>query len=159
MIPLTIPALLEYLKKEKFDAKLQSVTNQIYIVFKKEGHEFPLFIKVAEEGKILQLIVFLPGSYQAKNKGDLARLLHFINKEIDLPGFGMDETSGVLFYRAVLPFPEGSVNTSLLQNMLQALPHLAATFLPFITSTANGVSFETTMGKIKDALSRIGKSK
>ena len=46
MVALKLTTILEHLKKKGLDAKIQEETNQIYIVYKIEGHEFPLFIQI-----------------------------------------------------------------------------------------------------------------
>lgn len=155
MIPLEIEKIAEFLKQEQVDAKLQGLTNQLCIVFKREGREFPLFIKASEKDKILQLILFLPCTIQSGQAAEVGRLLHLLNKEIDLPGFGMDEAAKVIFYRVVLPLPEGEISAHLLKSLLISLPELGHTFLPTISSTASGMKFETMVDNVKSTLNKF----
>ncbi|MFQ5729728.1 MAG: YbjN domain-containing protein, partial [Waddliaceae bacterium] len=111
MMKVTLDALLKFLKKKNYDAKLQRETQQIYIILKLEEKEFPLFLRIFEQSDLLQLLVFMPIQIKPGTHADLARLLHLINKELDIPGFGMDENSEVAFYRCMLPTPEKKIDS------------------------------------------------
>lgn len=142
MIPLNIDSILEYLKSQNFDAKLQEATQQIYILFRIEDGEFPLFIRVDQHSNILQLFLFLPCSMRPKAPPEVARLLHLLNKEIDMPGFGLDETASVIFYRSVVLLPSNEIDGTLLSNVIASMVRLGPVFFPIILAVANGAYFE-----------------
>lgn len=139
MVPLKTQDLLEFLRSQKYDAQVQGITHQIYVIFKNHNLEFPLFIKT--DGLILQLIIFLPCTFTLKDAGEVARYLHFLNKEIDLPGFGMDETPGVIFYRTVFPTTNGEIESELLRVIILSMPKVAQAFYPPINSASQGTPF------------------
>lgn len=95
--------LLETLKTLNFDAKVQPETNQIFLSFEHEGHEFPIFIRPLHDGELIQLLTFIPCSINDDKMLDVSRFLHMLNKELDVPGFCLDEQSKTVFFRVVLP--------------------------------------------------------
>lgn len=153
MINLNNEDLLQHLKGQKFDVKMQEATNQLYVIFKIEGREFPMFIKT--DGTVLQLMIFMPCILQPQAIPDMARLLHFFNKEIDLPGFGMDEGPGVVFFRCTLPTVNGKIDPDLLDNLFISMPRLAQTFFPSVSSVASGATtFEKASKRMREAINK-----
>ena len=68
---------------------------------------------------------------------DCSRLLHLINKGSDLPGFGLDETSGLIFYRSDL-FVSNEQDTAIIESMLGMALFQIDLFVPFIKSVGSG---------------------
>src|SRR5947209_3111552 len=99
MIALDNAALLAFFQREGQNAEIQAETNQLYFPIKVSNREFPVFIRIFEDSGLLQQLVFFPCKIDKKMTPDMARLLHMFNKELDLPGFGMDEVAGVVFFR------------------------------------------------------------
>lgn len=156
MIPLNIEDLKKHLQELKYDAQIQEATGQLYVILKRDNREFPLFVKT--DGSVLQMIIFLPFKVLPQAFPDTGRLLHFFNKEIDLPGFGMDEDQGVVFYRCALPTADQKVDPALFNNILISMQNVSEGFLPFIFKVASGNSdFETVAKKAKEALQRLSK--
>ncbi len=122
MIPLNLDQILEHLRRKNYDAKLQSETNQIYFIHKAGQLEFPIFFRIFEKGDLLQLLAFIPSNFKEGTQTEVARLLHLINKELDIPGFGMDEKEGVIFYRSMLPAFDKKIDPNLLESFLKAIP-------------------------------------
>jgi hypothetical protein len=154
MLDLTLDALLQHLQKNKFDAKLQKETNQIYVVFKVQNQDFPLFIRIYEGTNLLQLLVFMPSNVKPETRPDLARLLHLLNKEMDIPGFGMDETvvaegqGGVTFYRIIIPTTDSQIDEKLLDTFMGSIQSVSEAFFPVIATVANGMAtFEEVLKK------------
>lgn len=155
MIQLTLENLLQFLKSKKYDAHLQSETHQIYIVFKIENKDFPVFFRIFEGGELLQILAFMPGMLKPGTAGDVGRLLHMLNKELDIPGFGMDETSGVVFYRWVLPALGQQIEEKLIETFLNSIQLVCKSFAPVILTVAfGGTTFEDVLKKAKDALAK-----
>jgi len=154
-IPLSIPTLFDYLKNKEVDVQIQSETNQIYFVFKVETFEFPLFLRVYEESNLLQLIVFLPTPLTSGKESDLALLLHMLNKELDIPGFGMDEAAQVVYYRWMLPAVNKKIHGPLLERFLESIQMVCQAFSPVIFAVAQGMA--TYQDVLKKAQEEIKK--
>lgn len=154
MIPLNIQELQNFLQQQGHHVQLQEPTQQLSIVFNLAGQSYPLFVKT--DGYILQLLIFLPSIMEKQTRGDMARLLHLLNKEIDFPGFGMDEGPSVVFYRAVIPTLDGEINTTLLNNVIKTMPQVAHMFLPIISAVANGtLNYDAATKKVREGLKKF----
>ena len=150
MIQLNLNELLKYLRAKNYDAQLQKETQQIYIILKLAGKEFPLFIRIFEQSDLLQLLVFIPVNIKPIVYPDLARLLHQLNKELDIPGFGMDESAGVVFYRCMLPILDKKIDESLLNGFLKSIFVICETISPPVFIVASGsASYAEVIAKAK----------
>lgn len=150
MIPLELNALLAFFQKEGYSAEIQAETNQIYFSIKTDTRDFPVFSRTFDESGLLQLLLFFPCTIEAKTVPDMARLLHMFNKELDLPGFGMDELSGVVFFRWMMPALKGDLQEESLKTFLSTLKTVCQTFSPVIEAIAAGaISFETLLEKAR----------
>lgn len=162
MINNTPETLLQFMRKNKYESDIQADTQQVYTIFKINQKEYPLFLRVFDEGHLLQLLVFIPchlepnekfalgkkasasSSTEAKSHyhkeviADLARLLHLLNKELDVPGFGMDEMAGVVFYRLMLPTPKKKIESDLLLAFLKTIEHVCQMFSTPIEAVSSG---------------------
>jgi hypothetical protein len=162
MINITPESLLQFMKKHQYESDIQADTQQVYTIFKINQKEYPLFLRVFDEGHLLQLLVFIPchlepneqyvlgkkesGSAGSESKSeqqktiiaDLARLLHLLNKELDVPGFGMDEMAGVVFYRLMLPTPKKKIDGDLLLAFLKTVEHVCQMFANPIEAVSSG---------------------
>lgn len=148
MIPLTLDSLFDSLTQNNFGVKRQPETNQLYVLFKIQNQDYPLFLRVMDEGELLQLLAFMPISLESKTCGDLARLLHLFNKEIDIPGFGMDESAKVIFFRIVLPAIDNKVPEEIVAGYLKSIKVITETFYPVIVAVVSGsVTFAEVVKK------------
>lgn len=154
-IPLTQESLVDYLKQKKYEVLLQEATGQAYILFSILGREFPLFIRVDTNSATLQLIMFFPISLQSTTYPNLARTLHLLNKELDWPGFCMDEVANVVYYRAAIPGPNGQIATILLDNAMTSLPIMGRIFFPVITAAVAGASMERLTTDVKETIQQM----
>lgn len=151
MIPLELTALQQFLS-QKFDAKIQEETKQIYIIFKIQKYEFPLFIKITEGEHLLQLLLFLPNQTRENSINDLSRLLHFINKEMDIPGFCTNEEANVVFYRVMLPAQEKQISKDVLLSIIESIQTVADTFFPVILAVSEGyTTYQEVVKKVQEA--------
>jgi len=138
MISLSLESLQKSLKENGYEANIQKETDQIYILLKIDETEFPLFIKIFHEGDLLQMLTFIPCAVQEEYLPDLGRLLHLFNKELDLPGFGLDESTKMAFYRVVIPTIKKKIPFNILDKYLAATQVVCKNFAPAISAIANG---------------------
>lgn len=163
MINITPESLLQFMRQHKYESDIQADTQQVYTIFKINQKEYPLFLRVFDEGHLLQLLVFIPCHLESSEKfvlgkkdstsktseslknveqkaviADLARLLHLLNKELDVPGFGMDEMAGVVFYRLMLPTPKKKIESDLLLAFLKTVDHVCQMFSTPIEAVSSG---------------------
>lgn len=61
------------------------------------------FMPHGDDLYFLQLFVLLPWQPQASHAAELARVLLMINANLPLPGFGMQEDAGWLYFRCIVP--------------------------------------------------------
>jgi hypothetical protein len=159
MINMTPDSILQFMQKNKYEAEIQPETQQVYTIFKIKQKEFPLFLRVFDQGHLLQLLVFIPSHLKPNERfslekretrsqshdeikegvvADLSRLLHLLNKELDVPGFGMDESAGVVFYRLMLPTPKKKIEEDLLLAYLKTADHVCQMFSLPIEAVSSG---------------------
>lgn len=151
MIPLELGKVLDYLKTKGLPAELQTETDQVVIVFKIGEREFPLFIRIFEGGELLQLLAFLPCNMKSTAVADTGRLLHLLNKELDIPGFGMDETSSVVFYRTMIPVQNQQIEEVILDAYLNSIQLVCKTFAAIIVAVAyGGTTFDDVLKKTRE---------
>lgn len=136
MIPCTIDGIIKFLKAEKLDPSLQKESGQVYVVFKISGQDFPVFFRIYEGEELLQILIFFPIQVRKERYDAMARMLHLLNKEIDLPGFGMDEAIGLVFHRVMIPIFDKKIDTHLLRTLFGAAPKICEKFFPSIVGTA-----------------------
>jgi hypothetical protein len=134
---------------------VQEEHGQIFLNFRIEGKEFPLFIKLDPQERLLQLLLFLPCALIPTAAGDLARLLLYINKEVDMPGFGMDEGNRIIFYRCTIPTMDGRLDPDVLDNFLYLMPRISHLFLTTIATVAAGLRFESSLPQIQKLLKQL----
>lgn len=159
MLKLDLVEIQKHLQKNSINAEFQKETNQLVIVLKIAEREFPLFIRIFEGGELLQILAFLPCTIKPKNMGDTGRLLHLLNKEIDVPGFGMDEESGVAFYRCMIPAKEHHIDAAIFDALLNAAQVVCTSFAAVIAAVAFGsVSFEEVIKKSKQGHTSLSES-
>lgn len=152
MIHLTFDSLLTLLKKHDYDAAIQEETQQIYTILKVEKKEYPLFLRVFDEGHLLQLLAFIPCELKPEAISDMARLLHLLNKELDVPGFGMDEETGIVFYRVMLPTPKKKIDSELLIAYMKTVEHVCQMFSTPIEAIGFGhATLDDILKKAKEA--------
>lgn len=150
MLTLTLNEILKHLKTKGTLVEWQKETDQLCIMFKIAEREYPLFIRIFEGGELLQLLAFLPCTTSTNTYGETARLLHLLNKQVDLPGFGMDEATDTIFYRCMLPVHNKKIDSQILDALLNATEVVCTSFAPIIAAVAYGtVSFEDVIKQAK----------
>lgn len=151
MIDFNINDLLNFVKKKFPEAKIQKETNQVLVIYKVHNVEFPTFFRLVQDGELLQILSFMPLKLKERTIGDLSRVLHLINKEVDIPGFGIDEESHIAFYRIMLPFFDKKIEESLVDAYLGSIQMLLDTFFPMIMAVNEGIAtFKDVMKKVQE---------
>ncbi len=138
--------LLRLLNEKQLQPIIQPGTGLLYVLMKVGiGHEVPIFFVILNEGMLLQTLAYLPFELQKEAGSEIGRLLHLLNRDIDLPGFGMDETQKLIFYRLVVPCIDGEVHEKVIEMLLGTTKVAVETFIEAIRVVASG---EMTVEKI-----------
>lgn len=153
MITMTLDNIYRHLEKKGFHPTKQEETQQVYCLLSIAGKEYPLFFRIYEASHLLQLLAFIPSPLTKEIAGDMARLLHLLNKELDLPGFGMDELAGVIFYRVMIPIPQNKLEESVLDAFLNTFNQVCSTFSVPIQAIGSGAA------SLDDLLSKASEKK
>lgn len=135
---LTQTHLFQFLKENQLDPVLQKETGQLYTLFNKNGVDVYIFYVITSQNRMLQLIAYLPYQLHEKTLSDVARMLHMLNKELDMPGFGMDETEKLMFYRSVLPCFDGKIEEKQLLAHIKTVQLACDSFMHAIGLVAAG---------------------
>lgn len=135
-IPLSNEHLLNYLKSREHQPGTQEETDQIYLVFRISGQDFPLFFRIYEGATLLQLLTLFPVKLTPTRFAPVARLLHHFNKEMDIPGFGTDEGAGLIYHRIMVPALDHKIDPLLLDTLVSAVPNICNQFFPLIAKAA-----------------------
>lgn len=152
MIPLNLSAIQKHLKEKQFDPSEQPETNQIYLIFDLHAQKFPLFIRVIEDSGLLQMLAFMPFNINPNAANDTARFLHLLNKELDVPGFGMDESAHLIFYRVMIPASKGEIDPDIIDAFVVSMKSVCETFFPAIAAVGQGAAtYEEVFKKMKEA--------
>jgi hypothetical protein len=151
MIEVNQQSLIEALKNLKLDPHIQQETNQIYCILKHERREFPLFIRLLHDGELIQILTFIPCSIKASQLNDLSRFLHIVNKELDVPGFCIDETSSTIFYRLILPTVKKEIARETFDALINTTQLVLNTFSPAIEAMSQGfMTLDDVLKKAKE---------
>jgi hypothetical protein len=151
VISFNLESIFQFLKANNYEPQIQQDTKQIYFVFKIQNTDFPVFVKIYESGDLMQLLAFIPTEIKTNTLIHVSRLLHLLNKEMDFPGFGMDEKAKVIFCRYVIPTKTKQISEELLDVYIKTLRTVCETLSPVIVTVAHGQStFDEVMDKAND---------
>ncbi len=121
--------ILRFLKAEGHDVQTDAETQQHYFMFSLANLEVPFFVKVDKDNILLQLVSYLPFQVAKDGAPTLARALHVFNRQMEVPGFGMEETEGTVFYRLVYPCPSKQIDEATTRLLIHAAALAIETFL------------------------------
>jgi len=130
--------IVKRLEGLKYSPKVQESTDQVYIILLFNNKEFPLFIRLFRKGSMMQFITFFPAVLQKETLGDISRLLHLFNKELDIPGFGLDEQEKLIFFRIMATVIDNEVNDHLFDAYVKASKMAVETFNTTIEAVVGG---------------------
>ena len=128
--------IVESLQQLGMKADLQEKTGQIVSTFAHNGFDYPIFIRELDGGNLLQVLTFVPCTLEQSAVQDTSRLLHMVNKELDMPGFCCDEESKTVFYRVVIPFVNKGFDEPLFNAYVQATQQICGMFGTVIQAIA-----------------------
>jgi hypothetical protein len=149
MIPLELPEIKKFLKEQGHDPKDQPETQQLLIELRLADQMAPLFVRILHQS-VLQMVIYLPFQFETKKLPDVARFLHILNKDLDLPGFGLDEGQRVVFFRVVIPLLKPELDEGLLLSYLTSSHLVCTSFVYAIAAVASGqASPEDALEKMK----------
>lgn len=156
MISPTLPEIKKLLEKEGHEAHFQGSTQQVYTILKHDNREFPLFVRIMEHTELMQMLAFFPVSLQKESVADTARLLLLFNKELDIPGFGMDEEGGVVFFRCMINLPGKKIDPALFHQYLNTISTACKAFSPAVEAiVSRALSFDKLYAHSKEQLAKI----
>lgn len=151
MLQLNYAKIKKHLSTKGIESEMQAETNQLCAIQKIGEREYPLFFRIYDGDELLQLLAFLPCNTKPETVGDTARLLHMLNKEIDTPGFGMDENSHVVFYRCMIPAKNKEIDTKFFDAYLNATQLICQSFAPVVAAVSYGAAtFEEIVKRSKE---------
>ncbi len=145
----SINTIIYYLKESNLQPEIQKETNQLFINFTMHQYEVPVFFVLHPVSHLIQMIAYLPYQLSEKTIGEMGRLLHLLNKELDMPGFGMDESEKLIFYRAVVPCLNKEIDKQLFNTYLGTTRVACDTFMHVIGLIASGNMTVDTLLKNK----------
>ena len=94
----------------------------------------------------------MPCTIKPQQANDIARFLHICNKELDMPGFCMDEDSATIFYRLMSPSTKKEIAKEVLQSYLSTMETICTTFFPAIQAlSAGAVTLDAMLKQSKQA--------
>lgn len=151
MIPLNLTQIKSYLEKQGAIVQLQKETDQLAMMMKIGKQESPLFFRIYEGGELLQILAFLPLKPKAEAFNDAARLLHFLNTQIDIPGFGLDESTPVIFYRCMVPVRDNKIDEKIFDAYFNTVQNAVQAFAGVIAAVGLGAAtFEEVLSKSQE---------
>jgi len=146
----TLSNIQHHMESQDLKPQVQKDTQQLYSVFKHEEREFVIFVRLYEGKDLIQLLSFFPLQVSEKRRDVVARVLHMLNKEIDLPGFGFDENAGLIFYRLMIPLFDQQFDPRTFDLLYVALPRVCQQFWPVISHAVySNATFDQMLQKAK----------
>lgn len=135
---LTEEALIKQLNEWELKPTYQKETGQTYITMKVKEFEVHVFFGIRSESTLLQIVAYLPYNLNPKTLPQVARLFHMLNKELDVPGFCIDEENDLMFYRLVMPCLGQEYDPKLLNLYLGTTRMAVDTFIQAIAMIVSG---------------------
>lgn len=149
MIDLNLKSIQQALQARGLKTDMETTTHQLHANIKINNIDYPLFMRIYEQNHLLQLLLFLPFNIKDSVVNETARLLHLINKQIDLPGFGMDEASHTIFFRQILVGIEGKIDEHLIAIYIESFERIVRLFaVPIVNVSQGNFSYEAVAKNI-----------
>jgi hypothetical protein len=143
--------LIDSLEKIGVKGTLQEDHNQIFSSLSINGFDYPMFIRRLQGGQLMQVITFIPCTLEEGSSNDVGRLLHMINKELDMPGFCCDEESKTVFYRLVVPCLNQKLDEELFHAYVNTTKQVCTMFGTIVQAIAvKAMSLQEMLEKAKE---------
>lgn len=79
-----------------------------------------------------------------------------LNRELDVPGFGMEEQSKTVFYRIMMPAMDNNIDEKLIGAYLDTIKLVMSTFSPAVEAVASGqMSLGAVLDKVREATKQV----
>jgi hypothetical protein len=147
-IPLKLADIKKFLEGQGHKPQEQTETQQLMLEVRLADQNAPLFIRILHQS-VVQMVIYLPFQFEKGRLPDVARFLHALNKDLDLPGFGLDENQRMIFFRIVIPCLQPEVEEGLLMSYFTSCQLVCTSFVYAIAAVASGQSPEQVMEKMK----------
>lgn len=136
--------LTEYKKAdEELLIKLPGEKSQIlHLRIEEEVFGFPLSNEKTSLESFIHISTLLEIPFNSNSLPDLARLMNFINKSLEAPGFVLDEINTRILYKTVFFKPNEKINENTFMCLLGLISLYIDTFTPLIERIATGESLE-----------------
>jgi hypothetical protein len=138
--------LASFLKQQGYHNQLISETGtvpieQLLVLLGKDYQERTLqleilFIPKIEELDVLQFFILMPYKLEQVAILDLSRFILFINQELPLGSFGINESRGWIYYRHLNPCFKKEIKDNLILKTMWMINYIINTFNPFIEEVA-----------------------
>lgn len=138
MMKLTHDGIVKLLNERNLKPEYQKDHDQTFIVMNVKSQEVPIFFGIRAEGSLLQLIAYIPFEMHKTTLTEVARLMHILNKEVDMPGFCIDEGQMLMFYRLVVPCLNGEFDERFFNMYLGTIKVALETFMGAILMVSGG---------------------
>lgn len=153
---LTYENLSKILKSENIEPKLQTQPDQLHCLINIGVTDLPFFIRIFPNETLLQIVAFYPLNFKDEQRDSVARLLHMINKDIDVPGFSMEENLKTVFYRLCIPTFDKTMSEAAFTAYIKTIVLAMKSFLSVIHAVATGkMSLERVQREIQKAQSKV----
>lgn len=94
----------------------------------------------------IRLFVALPFTYKDEATGELARLLLYFNKPLEIPGFGLDEINKTVYYSySLISGDEVAIQPRTLVSIVGTVMLLVDSLTPQIEAVAQGLSMKEAL--------------
>lgn len=138
MKKITDTLIIDLLNQMEMTGTKDPTSGQIIASFSIEKTEYPMVVRVLPSGELVQLLTFIPITVEESAVVDLGRFLHMANKELDMPGFCVDEASQTVFYRIVIPAIGHELDPKIFKASVSTSEIVCKTFGTIIMALATG---------------------
>lgn len=108
--------------------------------------------KMPEDQVVNHLFVALPFFVKPETFGEVSRFLMLLNKNLDIPGFGLDEETKLVFFRYGIFTYKGHQSTRLLFAMIGMITLLIDAQTPQIEAISQGATIQEVLSSLVHSL-------
>lgn len=116
-----------------------------FLISPEESNPVEDFRQTKNQIAFFHAFVAFPFQYTEHAAGELARLILYFNKNIALPGFGLDEMNKLVFFRYSLPLAGLLAQRNLCIGIIGSFMLLIDSLTPQIEAVAQGATMVDTL--------------